>query len=239
MSSLRSPYVILGADPRCSDEELKKAFRRRALKLHPDRNPGPHAQSEMTRLLEAWERVKTPEGRAKVDAELGLKTPPQPKGRRTSKRRKQNSSGPARSGAARAASSSHRSAASSSRRGRGHTNSSWSQSTSSISNNASSVQTRSASRREQEQAAQASRSRTHRGSLRVDQGRSLRFRGRIVGDVYVGPGSRLDVLGKIEGNLRVEGGQVELQGDLRGDLCCSSGSIQVVGSHFGGLVLSN
>ena len=37
--SKRDYYEVLGVDKDASDQEIKKAFRRTAMKYHPDRNP--------------------------------------------------------------------------------------------------------------------------------------------------------------------------------------------------------
>jgi molecular chaperone DnaJ len=61
-------YEVLGVSRDCSDQELKSAYRKQALKYHPDRNPGNHAAEEKFReASEAYQVLCDPDKRAAYD----------------------------------------------------------------------------------------------------------------------------------------------------------------------------
>lgn len=57
-------YRVLGLRQGASDDEIKKAYRRKAMEFHPDRNQSPDAQEIFIKITEAYEYLTThPHGR--------------------------------------------------------------------------------------------------------------------------------------------------------------------------------
>jgi molecular chaperone DnaJ len=64
----RDYYQVLGVERGASDEEIKKAYRKLAVKFHPDKNAGDKAAEEQFKELgEAYEILSDPQQRAVYD----------------------------------------------------------------------------------------------------------------------------------------------------------------------------
>ena len=60
-------YDLLGLERGATEADIKKAYRKRAMELHPDRNPSPDAEAQFKEITEAYEVLKDPDKRARYD----------------------------------------------------------------------------------------------------------------------------------------------------------------------------
>lgn len=67
MSAKRDYYEVLGVSKSASKDEIKKAYRKLAMKYHPDRNPGPEGESKFKEASEAAEILLNEEKKARYD----------------------------------------------------------------------------------------------------------------------------------------------------------------------------
>src|SRR5664280_2675869 len=64
----RDYYEILGVSKNATKEEIKKAYRKQALKFHPDKNPGDKkAEENFKEAAEAYEILSNDEKKARYD----------------------------------------------------------------------------------------------------------------------------------------------------------------------------
>src|SRR6187401_2859331 len=68
MGPKRDYYEVLGTEKTASPEEIKKAYRKLAVKYHPDKNQGDkEAEEKFKELGEAYEALSDPQTRAAYD----------------------------------------------------------------------------------------------------------------------------------------------------------------------------
>ena len=78
MANKRDYYEVLGVSKDASEDEIKKAYRKIAIKYHPDRNPGDKvAEEKFKEAAEAYDVLHDPQKRQQYnqflfDAPIGL-----------------------------------------------------------------------------------------------------------------------------------------------------------------------
>ena len=68
MSEKRDYYEVLGVQRNANADEIKKAYRKAAIKYHPDKNPGDkEAEEKFKEAAEAYDVLSNQEKRARYD----------------------------------------------------------------------------------------------------------------------------------------------------------------------------
>jgi len=68
LATKRDYYEVLGLNRNASPDEIKKAFRKLAFDLHPDRNKDPASEEKFKEISEAYAVLSDPEKKQKYDA---------------------------------------------------------------------------------------------------------------------------------------------------------------------------
>ena len=68
MADKRDYYEVLGVEKNANADEIKKAYRKAAIKYHPDKNPGDkEAEEKFKEAAEAYDVLSNPDKRARYD----------------------------------------------------------------------------------------------------------------------------------------------------------------------------
>lgn len=72
-------YEVLGVKKNASEDEIRRAFRKKAILFHPDRNPGSKsAEAKFREVTQAYDIISDSVKRKKYDQEMAAPPPPPP-----------------------------------------------------------------------------------------------------------------------------------------------------------------
>jgi len=77
------PYAILGIPRDARERQVRQAYRRLAMRYHPDRHPDQQSSERMQRINEAWHILANPIRRRRFDSDTVLGPTPPAAGRRS------------------------------------------------------------------------------------------------------------------------------------------------------------
>lgn len=69
-------YQVLGIPPSATEEEVKRSFKKLAVKYHPDKTDNKDHHQLFIKINEAYETLKSPESRRKYNSKFGISTKP-------------------------------------------------------------------------------------------------------------------------------------------------------------------
>jgi curved DNA-binding protein CbpA len=73
--STTDPYAILGIDHDASERQVREAYRRLAMRYHPDLHPDERTSDRMRLVNEAWHILSSPIRRQRYDAGTAYRVP--------------------------------------------------------------------------------------------------------------------------------------------------------------------